>query len=254
MAVAGSTPQRDPLSFLPGVAEKLGWYVYALSDPRDGAIFYVGKGVGNRVYQHARQAKKVAGENASQLKLQTIRDIHAQGREVVVEIVRHRIESESLAYEVEAAVIDALWLVGAKLTTLVRGHGTSRGWQPLEEIVVEYAAEPVEIAAEHGVALIRVRRRFAEVRTPEDLYEITRQWWVVAPNRRNPDHAFSVYNGIVRAVYKIESWEQESRGDMRGRWAFHGERDPEMEEQYLWKDVSRYLSLGAQNPIKYVNC
>jgi len=27
-----------------------------------------------------------------------------------------------------------------------------------------------------------------------------------------------------------------------------------MEERYFWKDVSRYLSLGAQNPIRYVNC
>lgn len=41
---------------------------------------------------------------------------------------------------------------------------------------------------------------------------------------------------------------------MRGRWRFHGERSPEMEERYLWKDVSSYMSLGAQNPIKYVNC
>jgi hypothetical protein len=29
---------------------------------------------------------------------------------------------------------------------------------------------------------------------------------------------FSVYNGIARAVYKINSWEQ-SRGDMRGAGA-----------------------------------
>jgi hypothetical protein len=102
--------------------------------------------------------------------------------------------------------------------------------------VVEYAAEPVEIAPEHRVALIRVRRRFAEVSTPQDLYEVTRQWWVVAPERRKPEYAFSVYNGIVRAVYKIDSWEQEQRDDpMRGRWAFHGERDPAMEERYLWK-------------------
>lgn len=247
------SPQRDPLSFLPGVAEKLGWYVYALRDPH-GEIFYVGKGKGDRVYQHARHAKKISGETAPQLKLQTIRKIHAESREVGVEIVRRGIENEDLAYEVEAAVIDALRLAGKELTNLAGGHGSSRGWRPLEEIVVEYVAESVEIAPEHRVALIRISRRFAEVRTPEDLYEITRQWWVVAPKRRKPDYAFSVYNGIVRAVYKIHSWEQEPRSSMRGRWAFHGERDPQMEECYLWTDVSRYLPNGAQNPIKYVNC
>lgn len=28
------------------------WYVYTLADPRDGAVFYVGKGKGNRAWQH----------------------------------------------------------------------------------------------------------------------------------------------------------------------------------------------------------
>ena len=215
----------------------------------------MGKGVGNRAYQHARQAKKVSGETSAQLKLQTIRDIHGAGKDVDVEIVRHRIENEAVAYEVEAAVIDALNLMGAQLTNLAGGHGSARGWKPLEELVVEYGAQPVEIAPDHRVALIRIRRRFAEVRTPEDLYEVTRQWWRMAPNRRKPDWAFSVYNGIVRAVYRIDSWEQEPpTAQRKRRWAFHGTRDPEMEKRYLWRDVSRYLSHGTQNPIKYVNC
>jgi hypothetical protein len=41
-------------SLVPGVAEKLGYYVCPHRDPtRSGAIFYVGKGQGDRVYQHA---------------------------------------------------------------------------------------------------------------------------------------------------------------------------------------------------------
>jgi len=64
-----SADGRDPLSFLPGVAEKLGWYVYALRDPRTRKIFYVGKGSSERVYAHARYARKVAGETASELNL-----------------------------------------------------------------------------------------------------------------------------------------------------------------------------------------
>ena len=32
------------------------YYVYELIDPRDGAVFYVGKGQGNRVSQHVRDA------------------------------------------------------------------------------------------------------------------------------------------------------------------------------------------------------
>ena len=38
------------------VEEKLEWYVYALIDPRDGRLFYIGKGKGNRVFAHAHEA------------------------------------------------------------------------------------------------------------------------------------------------------------------------------------------------------
>jgi hypothetical protein len=250
VAAAADVPTRDPLAFLPGVAERLGWYVYALRDPRDAAIFYVGKGKGQRVYQHARHARSVPGETGRQLKLDRIREIHREGLEVDVEIVRHRIDNEDAAYEIEAAVIDSLALVGVDLTNLTSGHGRARGWQPLEEIIVRYVAEPATISPDCRVVLIRISREFRTSQTPEELYESTRNWWKMAPHRHNPEFAFSVYGGIVRAVYRIETWRQ----DERGRWEFDGTRDPAMEDLYVWKDVSRWLPAGAQNPIKYVNC
>jgi hypothetical protein len=232
------------------VAERLGWYVYALRDPRTGAIFYVGKGKGERVYQHARHAKSVPGETGKQLKLDTIREIHRRGLEVEVEIIRHRIDNEDAAYEIEAAVMDAFALVGVELTNLASGRGRARGWQPLEEIIVQHVAEPAEIAPEYRVVLIRISREFRVSQTSEELYESTRNWWKMAPHRHNPEFAFSVFGGIVRAVFRIQRW----RSDDRGRWEFDGIRDATMDDLYVWKDVSRWLPAGAQNPIKYVNC
>src|SRR5262245_38936376 len=46
----------EPDSFPVGIAERLQWYVYRLIDPRNGETFYVGKGKGNRIFQHARAA------------------------------------------------------------------------------------------------------------------------------------------------------------------------------------------------------
>lgn len=35
-----------------------GFYVYALMDPRDEKIFYIGKGIGNRVFSHEIESEK----------------------------------------------------------------------------------------------------------------------------------------------------------------------------------------------------
>jgi hypothetical protein len=42
------------------VQEELGYYVYCLVDPRDKKIFYVGKGVENRVFAHVNDALELA--------------------------------------------------------------------------------------------------------------------------------------------------------------------------------------------------
>lgn len=38
--------------FSQAVCEKIGYYVYILKDLRTAEIFYIGKGVSNRVFQH----------------------------------------------------------------------------------------------------------------------------------------------------------------------------------------------------------
>ena len=58
------------MEFNQNVKEAIAYYVYALVDPRDQKIFYIGKGKDNRVFQHAEAA---LNENEESLKLNTIR-------------------------------------------------------------------------------------------------------------------------------------------------------------------------------------
>ena len=80
--------------FSKATEEALQYYVYRLIDPRDGQTFYVGKGKGNRVFDHAAQQMEISndpdvGEDETSLKLQTIGEIRAAGLEVLHVVHRH---------------------------------------------------------------------------------------------------------------------------------------------------------------------
>jgi hypothetical protein len=87
------------------VTDKLKYYVYRLIDPRNGETFYVGKGITNRVFDHAK-GELGAKDDVLTDKLRRIRKIIVDGFEVIHVIHRHGMD-ERQAYQVEAALIDA---------------------------------------------------------------------------------------------------------------------------------------------------
>lgn len=52
--------------FTPEVIDQLQYYVYRLIDPRNGETFYVGKGIGNRVFAHAAGELSDDGDEVSE--------------------------------------------------------------------------------------------------------------------------------------------------------------------------------------------
>lgn len=74
------------------------FYVYTLSDPRDGQVFYVGKGCGNRAYQH--EADAIRGSVGNIDKHSKIADIHKDGLSVAVAFVKRGM-SETAAFRLE---------------------------------------------------------------------------------------------------------------------------------------------------------
>ena len=79
-----------------------------------------------------------------------------------------------------------------------------------------------------------------------------------SPTRSWPDYAFSIVGGVVKAVYRIDGWEQPPAGERVGRlehrWAFRGAVDPERQRRYVGGDVSDYFKRGNASPVMYVNC
>jgi hypothetical protein len=135
------------------------------------------------------------------------------------------------------------------------------GRMTIADINAAYGAQPVTIDSDHPVLLIRVARECRRGISDAELYEATRSWWKVSLARaQNASWAFAVFGGVVRAVYSIESWESPTPDlvtddpKRAGRGAFVGRRDAAMERQYLFRDVTAYLPMAAQNPVRYVNC
>lgn len=234
------------------VINELKCYVYRLIDPRNGDTFYVGKGQGNRVFQHIKGALPLDDDDdAMSDKIQTIREINAAGLNVIHIIHRHGMDN-NMASEVEAALIDAY----PGTTNIMGGHG-SNDFGPMNaiEIVNKYAAE--EVKFEHNVLMITINRSISD----RTIYDATRFAWRIDKNKaEKADYILSVEKGIVVGVFKAFEWKRARKNyfpeftmHTNERYGFIGE-DAELETQkiYMRKRIpSEYRKKGASNPIKY---
>lgn len=237
--------------FGPDVIEKLGFYVYRLIDPRNGETFYVGKGKGNRLYEHVA-ANSVADvdDGLSSTKIARIRAIHLAGFEVGHVVHRHGMD-ERTAFEVEAALMEAY----PGVTNIVGGHGSDDfGVMHADELSRRYELPVADIR--HRVILLTVDRLAAE----ESLYEATRfAWRIDIRKAADAEYVLPVVAGIIRGAFVAENWMPASadnfpgKPDMVGRYGFKGEvAADEIVEHYRFKRVPAELrKRGAANPVKY---
>ena len=240
------------------VISKVGIYVYLYRDPRDGKIFYVGKGKGQRAFQHLVDEK-------DGFKRKKIQEIRNAGLEPKIEILVHALKDDEMALKIEAALID---LIGVgQLANEVRGYDAiSHGKMDVQELVALYDA-PKGIIRDQGILLIRINQLFRHGMGSEELYEATRGVWKIGARRDSVRHVLALYQGVVKEVYAVEGWEpanwraysfraEELRAREKldvGRWQFKGSVAEEpIRSRYLGKDVSKYLVKGAMNPIQYV--
>lgn len=229
--------------FTQSVIEQLLSYVYLLRDPRSGAVFYVGKGKGNRVFQHAEGA---LSDPAVSDKLETIRAILLSGHHVEHFILRHGL-SDAAAFEVEAALIDFIGL--KNLSNLQAGFRSSDfGLKTTSEVIAMYTAPILE--TERPLLLININKLFHREMTSDEVYEATRKEWVIGPRRDKARHAVATYRGLTRRVFTIDHWEP--IGD---RWGFVGQpAGAEIQAELGFKSIRHLSKRGAANPIRYINC
>jgi len=240
--------QKELAGFPSEVSAQLKVYVYRLIDPRNGETFYVGKGVGGRVFAHVHGASGIEGDQVSN-KMRRIWEIQLAGFEVGHVIHRHGMD-DATAFEVESAVMDAY----PGLTNIMGGvDGAERGAMHARQIMRLYAAETAVI--EHDALLINVNRSAAEV----SVYDAVRSAWKIG--RKNAERAevvLATVQGLIVGAFVAERWLEATEANFPGRAApgrlgFEGrEASEEVKRLYVGKRVPEaYRKRGAANPVRY---
>lgn len=181
------------------------YYVYGLIDPRTDQIFYIGKGAGNRVFEHEKES--LNSPNSDQLKLKTISEINAVGLEVKKIIINSNL-TESEAFAAEAALINAFnYISDAGLTNIVAGHHSAEALS-VEDFEKIYGAEELcEDDIKHKVLVIKINKRYRKNMPSDELYDSVRGVWRASmKHAQSVEYVFGVYHSLIVAVYKPTRW------------------------------------------------
>ncbi len=247
--------------FSSDVQNKLGFYVYRLVDPVNGRTFYVGKGKGNRVFQHANAVNPTdfykenkdferKNENDDPAKIQTIAKIKQKNLEVI-HIIQRWGMSEEAAFEVEAAFIDFFGL--EHLTNTIKGHNDDRGMRYTGEFITEPFEDyhPKDLTYPKFI-LIKINDHSINLQNG-NIYEAVRASWRTNPNTANLyDYVLAVKYGIVIGVYQIDKngWKKTEDGK---RAFFTGKEAPDsIKKFFIDKRIpDRFRKKGNRAPVMY---
>ena len=235
--------------FPANIHKELSNYIYALFDPRESLPFYIGRGIGDRVFSHI---KKSHNDKVKE-KIDSLRD---QGLKPIIKILIHGLTNQ----QARAAETAAIAILGKdNLANEMKGAGSSLTNISPEEIIHHYNAKNVLIS--HKVILI-VRNPWNPNQTEQYHYDLTRASWKVGRKKDHAEYAFLVHQGVVKSVYSVAAWFPDgttfhTRNNpdpnnphyvhdykIRDRKEFVGkllDQDDPLIKKYIGKSVKRYL-------------
>lgn len=154
------------------------FYIYELIDPRNGKVFYVGKGKRGRINAHEREARK----GVQSLKCDMIREIEAEG----LTIKKHKVRTftdERAAYAAEADLIVFYGL--HNLTNVAPGGGKKSGQSVYDDhSFIAKAADVMGRMDAYGVQGLKFGNQFMDLRP---LYDKWRGMVAAVIDRRGVD-------------------------------------------------------------------
>jgi hypothetical protein len=189
--------------------EKLGNYVYALRDPRDRKIFYVGQGINDRVFDHFNEAENCFNLsrpfNTMSSKVVRILDIWKNEEDVEWFIVSHNLPDDNMvSNHVESAIFNCLLESqnGETLNNISPPDSTILLPDDIEAMAAEFVNPDI---AYNNVFVFPIQNLLARGLSP---YAATRSFWKVNENNRtlNSPYAVGLEKSISKGSFEIANW------------------------------------------------
>lgn len=224
------------------------YYVYGLLNPFNYQPFYVGKGTGNRVFQHAKNALKPKDleqdENQVSLKEDTIRDIISRGKEVLC-IIYHWGLTKNEALLIESVLIDCL----QGLTNIQSGYDKDHGLITAEDLQNRLSIDEYDEPKEDYVIIKTSNKAIEE---HGNLYDATRGCWKgTLEKAQRYKYVLAVIQGIVLEVYDVSEWYTSAAEAPRIEFTGVPTTNPYMRQLVGKRLPAKYMQKGAANPFMY---
>ena len=238
------------------------YYVYTLSN-KQGEVFYVGKGIGNRVFEH-ELVSEFYDDKTLNKKIKIIKELCDRVERRIITFGL----SENEAFAVENALINFLGL--SNLTNKVSGHG-KRG-DTVENIERKYGFEPMSIDAIKTNSLIlavKIKDAFNlstdentefdhinGIKDDNNLKSRTLgQWKISDKNIEEIKYVIgintSAKNSVVSA-YRVDGYK---KNELNGRFVFYSKASSinTLKKLDLYKKSLPDLKFGSGAAIAYIN-
>ena len=215
--------------FPSNIHKELKNYIYALYDPTNSSDlpFYVGRGVGDRVFSHLSESHNDEVNN-------TIKEIENKGLKPTLKILIHGLTAQ----EAKSAETAAIAMLGKdNLANKVKGSGSSLTKVSPQELIDHYNAK--EVYVKHRVIMI-IRNPWNPDLSEQRHYDKTRSAWKLGPKKDLAEYAFLVNQSVVKRVYTIAAWYEDGT-------TFHQRNNPDPQNPHFIKDYAirdRYEFVG----------
>jgi hypothetical protein len=228
--------------------EKLGKYVYALRDPRDGKIFYVGQGLNDRVFEHFNEAdncliSSMPFKNMSS-KVIRILDIWNNNEDVEWIILAHNLPTDNnVADLIESAIFDGL--SESQNGETLNEVSPPNSLRLLPDDLDAMAAEFVNPTTPYdSVFIFPIQNTLTKGTSP---YNATRTTWAVSGYYQalNPAYAVGLKNSISKGSFQISSWTGVT-GTSRQEFTSPGHPNPIDHQPLLNKNWNNVLAVAKE--------